>query len=79
MESLSDGIVMIIKLENWLQVSCATIFEDVTRENPTDLIRPMKVQICKRLCMMQGGSLYITDHLLNRPPFNYTAQRLSSP
>jgi hypothetical protein len=31
MKSLPDGIVMIIKLENWLQVSYATFLEDVTR------------------------------------------------
>jgi NACHT domain len=29
-KSLPDGIVMIIKLENWLQVSYAAFFEDVT-------------------------------------------------
>ena len=32
MKSLPDGIVMIIKLENWLQVSYAAFFEDVTRD-----------------------------------------------
>jgi hypothetical protein len=31
MKRLPDGIVMIIKLENWLQVSYATFLKDVTR------------------------------------------------
>ena len=78
-KSVSDGIVMIIKLKNWLQVSCATIFEDVISESPANLTRLIKVQIYIRLYMMQGGSLYTTDRLLNKPLFNYTAQHLSSP
>jgi hypothetical protein len=41
MKSLPDGIVLIIKLKNWLQVSYALFFKDVTRESPTDLTRPM--------------------------------------
>src|SRR5208282_4264037 len=45
MKSLPDGIVMIIKLENWLQVSYATFLEDVTRDSPTNLTRPVKVPI----------------------------------
>ena len=32
-----------------------------------------------RLYMMRGGSLYTTDQLLNRRPFNYIVQPLSSP
>jgi hypothetical protein len=79
MKSLPDGIVMIMKLENWLQVSYATFFEDVTRDSPTNLTRPMKVPIYMRLYMMRGGSLYTTDQLLNRRPFNHIVQPLSSP
>ena len=41
MKSLPDGIVLMMKLENWLQVSYATFFEDVTRGSLTDLTRPM--------------------------------------
>jgi hypothetical protein len=41
MKSLPDGIVMMTKLENWLQVSYAAFFVDVTRESPTNLIRLM--------------------------------------
>ena len=43
MEALSSGLLMIKKLENWLQVSFATLFDDVIRENRTNLIRPIKV------------------------------------
>jgi hypothetical protein len=33
MKSLPDGIVMIMKLEKWLQVSYNAFFEDVTRDS----------------------------------------------
>jgi hypothetical protein len=78
-KSVSDSIIMIINLENWLQVSSATIFENVISESLANLTRPIKVQIYMRSCVTQGGSLYTTDRLLNKPPFNYTARRLSSP
>jgi len=45
MKSLPDGIVMIIELENWLQVSCFMFLENVTRDSLTNLIRPVKVLI----------------------------------
>lgn len=77
MKSLSDGIVMIMKLENWLQVSYAT-FLDVTRDSPTNLTRPMRIPIYMRSYMMRSGSPYTTDQLLNRRPFNHIAQPLSS-
>jgi hypothetical protein len=35
MKSLPDGIVIIMKFENWLQVSYAAFFEDITRDSPT--------------------------------------------
>jgi hypothetical protein len=79
MKSLPHGIVMIMKLENWLQVSNATFFEDVTRDSPTNLTRTIKVPIYMRLYMMRGGSLSITDQLLNRRPFKPIVQPLSSP
>ena len=41
MKSLPDGIVLMMKLENWLQVSYATFFENVTSGSLTDLTRPM--------------------------------------
>jgi hypothetical protein len=34
MKSPPDGIVMIMKLENWLQVSYTTFFDDVTIASP---------------------------------------------
>lgn len=79
MKSLPDGIITIMKLENWLQVSYATLFKDITEDCPTNLIRLMKVPIYMRLFMMRGGSLYIIDHLLNRRPFNHIVQPLSLP
>jgi hypothetical protein len=79
LKSLPDGIVMIIKLENWLQVSYATFLKDVTRDSPTNLTRPVKVPIYMHLYMMRSGSLYTADQLLNRRPFNHIVQPLSSP
>jgi hypothetical protein len=79
MKSLPDGIVIIMKLENWLQVSYAVLFEDLTRDSSANIRRPMKVPIYMRLYMMRGGSLYTTNQLLNRCPFNYIVQPLSSP
>jgi hypothetical protein len=79
MKSLPDGIAMILKLENWLQVSYATFFDDVTKDNPANLTRPTKVPIYIRLYMMRGGLPYTTDQLLNRRPFNHIVQPLSSP
>jgi hypothetical protein len=46
-------------------------------DNPTNLIRPMKVPIYMRLYMMRDGSLYTTDQLLNKRPFNHIVQHLS--
>ena len=77
-KGLPDGIVMIIKLENWLQVSYTTPFKDVTRDSLTNLTRPIRVLIYMRLYMMPGGLPYTTDQLLSRRPFNYIAQPLSS-
>jgi hypothetical protein len=54
-------------------------FEDVTRDSPTNMRRPIEVPIYMHLYMMQGGSLYITDQLLNGRLFNHIAQPLSSP
>jgi hypothetical protein len=79
MKSLPDGIVMIMKLENWLEVSYAAFFEDVTRDSPTNIRRPIKVPIYMHLYMMRGGSLYTTDQLLNGRLFNHIVQPLSSP
>lgn len=79
LKSLPNGIVMIMKLENWLQVSYTTFSVNSTRGSPTNLKRPTKAPIYMHLYMMQGGSLYTTDQLLNRHPFNHIAQHLSSP
>jgi hypothetical protein len=79
MKSLPDGIIMIMKLENWLRVSYAAFFENVTRDNTTNMRRPMKVSIYMCSYMMQSDLPYIADQLLNRHPFNYTVQPLSSP
>jgi hypothetical protein len=56
MKSLSSGILIVRKLESWLQASVSTI-----RPNLTNLTRPMEVQTYMHLHMMQGGSPYITD------------------
>jgi hypothetical protein len=78
MRSLSSGILIIKKLESWLQVSvCLYVINDIIRETPTNLTRPMKVPIYTHLHMMQRGSPYTTDQLLNRRPFNYIVQPLS--
>jgi hypothetical protein len=60
MKNLPDSIVMILKLENQLQVSY-TNFKGVTRENPTNIIRPIKVPIYIRLYMIRDASPYIAD------------------
>lgn len=79
MKSLPNGIVIIIKLENWLQVSYTTFSKDVIRDGPTNLTRLVNVPNYMHLYMMRGGSLYTTDQLLNRRPFNYIVQPLYSP
>jgi hypothetical protein len=61
MKSLSDGIVMIIKLENWLQVSYAIFFENVNKDSPINLTSMIKVLIYMRLYMMRDDSPYTTD------------------
>jgi hypothetical protein len=54
-------------------------FKDTIRESATNLPRPMKILIYMPLYMMRDGSLYITDQLLNRRPFNHIVQPLSLP
>ena len=52
MKNLPDGIVMIMKLENWIQVSYTTFFEEFTTDSLTDLTRLMKIPIYIRLYMI---------------------------
>jgi hypothetical protein len=42
MKGLSGGILMIKKLESWLQASVSTLFDSIIRENLTNLTRPIK-------------------------------------
>jgi hypothetical protein len=57
---LSTGVVMIAKLERWLQVSFSTLFVTVARKY-TNLGRPMEVvPVYMLLCMIQSCSPYIT-------------------
>lgn len=80
--SLPNGIVMIRKLEDWVQVSFYVILSDILRYNwkvLANMVRPMKVPIFMHLYMMQRGLPSIADQLLNRRPFNRIVQPLSSP
>jgi hypothetical protein len=78
-KSLLDGIVMIRKLESWLQVSYATPFQNITTDNLINIRRVVKIPIYICLYMMQGVLLYIIDQSWNNPLFNYTVQLLFSP
>jgi hypothetical protein len=61
MKSLSSGIFIIRKLKSWLQASVSMLFDNIIREMPINLIRPMKVPTYIYLYIMQRGSPYITD------------------
>jgi hypothetical protein len=61
MRSLSSGVVMIRKLENWLKVHFSTLSYYIIRESELIYIRPIKVLIYMHLYMMQSGSPCITD------------------
>lgn len=76
-KSVLDGIIIIIKLEKWLQVSNTIFLKDITRNSCTNLERLMKVLRYMHLYMMHGGSLYTIDQLLNTRLFNYIVQPLS--
>jgi hypothetical protein len=43
MKGLSGGILIIRKLESWLQASVSTLFDSIVRKSLTDLTRPIKI------------------------------------